>query len=148
MSLRTVISSFVSVPVLSEQMTETLPSVSIAGRRRTSALRFTIRCAASVSEIVVTAGRASGTTATASAVPNRSISRKGWPRNSPRATTTSTTTSAARARTIATWSSPSCSGVFARSIVSSIRAMPPNSVSMPVATTSARPRPYVTAVPA
>ena len=41
---RTVISSLVSVPVLSEQMTEVLPSVSTAGRRRTRALRLTMRC--------------------------------------------------------------------------------------------------------
>ena len=37
--LRTVISLRVSVPVLSEQMTETEPSVSTAGRRRMMALR-------------------------------------------------------------------------------------------------------------
>ena len=41
---RTVISSRVSVPVLSEQITEVLPSVSTADSRRTSAWRRAMRC--------------------------------------------------------------------------------------------------------
>ena len=64
-------------------MTEVLPSVSTAGSRRTSALRFTIRCTPRASEIVTTAGSASGTTATASAMPKISISKNGWPRTRP-----------------------------------------------------------------
>jgi hypothetical protein len=67
----------VSVPVLSEQITEVLPSVSTAGRRRTSALRLTILLTPRASEMVTTAGRASGTTATASATPKMSISTNG-----------------------------------------------------------------------
>ena len=64
------------MPVLSEPMTDTLPSVSTADSRRTRALRFTIRCAPRASEIVTTAGRASGTTATASAIPKITMSQK------------------------------------------------------------------------
>ena len=74
---RAVISSLVSVPVLSEQMTETLPSASTAVRRRIRALRLTIRCTPIASEIVTTAGSASGTTATARAMPKITMSRSG-----------------------------------------------------------------------
>ncbi len=63
----------VSVPVLSEQMTVTDPKVSTAGRRRTSAFCFAILSAPSASEIVTTAGRASGTAATARLTAVRSI---------------------------------------------------------------------------
>ena len=59
-SRRTVISFLVSVPVLSEQITDVLPSVSTTGRRRTSALRFTMRRTPMASEMVTTAGSASG----------------------------------------------------------------------------------------
>ena len=68
-------------PVLSEQMTDTLPKVSTAGSRRTRALRLTIRCTPMAREIVTTAGRASGTTATARAIPKMNISSRGWPRS-------------------------------------------------------------------
>ncbi len=76
-SFRAVISSLVSVPVLSEQMTDVLPKVSTAGRRRTSAFRFTIRCTPMANEMVTTAGKASGTAATAKAMPKMNISSKG-----------------------------------------------------------------------
>ena len=66
---RTVISSLVRVPVLSEQMTDVLPSVSTTGKRRTKACRRTIRWTPIASEMVTTAGSASGTTATARATP-------------------------------------------------------------------------------
>ncbi len=62
-------------------MTDVLPSVSTIGRRRTSALRLTIRRTPIASEIVTTAGSASGTTATASAMPNMNISSAGRPRS-------------------------------------------------------------------
>ena len=62
------------------------PSVSTAGSRRISAWRFTMRCTPMASEIVTTAGSASGTTATARAMPKMSISMNGCPRNRPRPT--------------------------------------------------------------
>ena len=57
---RTVISLRVSVPVLSEQMTDTEPKVSTAGRRRMMALRSAMRCTPMASVIVSTAGRPLG----------------------------------------------------------------------------------------
>jgi hypothetical protein len=56
----TIISIRVSVPVLSEQMRDTEPSVSTAGRRRMMALRWAIRCTPIASVIVMIAGRPSG----------------------------------------------------------------------------------------
>ena len=56
----TIISIRVSVPVLSEQMRDTEPRVSTAGRRRTMALRWAIRCTPIASVIVMIAGRPSG----------------------------------------------------------------------------------------
>ena len=62
MILRTVISFLVTVPVLSEQITVTEPSVSTAGSRRTMACRCrAMRSTPIASVIVSTAGRPSGT---------------------------------------------------------------------------------------
>jgi hypothetical protein len=91
--------------------------------------------------MVTTAGSASGTTATASATPKMNISMKGWPRKRPRATMMMTTTTAARASAWPTRSRFTCNGVLLVSTASSIRAILPNSVAIPVAPTTARPRP-------
>ena len=56
---------WVRVPVLSEQMTEALPRVSTAGRRRIMALRLTMRCTPRESTMVTMAGRPSGMAETA-----------------------------------------------------------------------------------
>ena len=64
----TAMSPDVRVRVLSVQMTVVDPSDSTAGRRRTSAFRAAIRCRPTASAIVATAGSASGTAATASAI--------------------------------------------------------------------------------
>ena len=61
----TIISISVSVPVLSEQMRDTEPSVSTAGRRRMMALRCAMRCTPIASVIVISAGRPSGISDTA-----------------------------------------------------------------------------------
>ena len=74
--------------------------------------RLTIRLTPSASEMVTTAGSASGTTATASATPKISISMKGWPRNRPRATMMMTSTNATRASALPTRSRFSCNGVL------------------------------------
>ena len=63
----TVILFWVSVPVLSEQITEAEPSVSTAGRLRIMALRLTIRLTPSASTTVTIAGSPSGIAATAKA---------------------------------------------------------------------------------
>ena len=61
----TIISMSVSVPVLSEQMRDTEPSVSTAGSRRMMALRCAMRCTPMASVIVISAGSPSGISDTA-----------------------------------------------------------------------------------
>jgi hypothetical protein len=61
----TIISMSVSVPVLSEQIRDTDPSVSTAGNRRMMALRWAMRCTPIASVMVMIAGRPSGITETA-----------------------------------------------------------------------------------
>ena len=88
--------------------------------------------------MVTTAGSASGTTATASAIPKITISQSGWPRTRPRTTISATTARAARARMWPTRSRFCCSGVRRLSTRCSRRAIAPNSVPIPVATTDRR----------
>ena len=57
----TVISFFVSVPVLSVQMMLVDPSVSTAAMRRTMAPRCAIRCMPMASAMVIATGKPSGT---------------------------------------------------------------------------------------
>ena len=64
----------VSVPVLSEQITEALPSVSTAGNRRMIARRAAMRRIPTASTIVTTAGSPSGMAATARLIESRNIS--------------------------------------------------------------------------
>ena len=73
------------MPVLSVQMKLTEPSVSTAGSRRTRALRRAMARAPRASIIVITAGRASGMAATARLSAVSSMSRRGSPRQMPRA---------------------------------------------------------------
>jgi hypothetical protein len=56
----TIISIRVRVPVLSEQIRETEPRVSTAGRRRMMALRLAMRCTPIASVMVMIAGRPFG----------------------------------------------------------------------------------------
>ncbi|GMA25957.1 hypothetical protein GCM10025864_37160 [Luteimicrobium album] len=65
---RAVISFLVSVPVLSEQIVVTAPSVSTDGRRRVIALRRAICWTPSASVMVTSAGSPSGTAATANPI--------------------------------------------------------------------------------
>ena len=73
----TVISLRVRVPVLSEQITVTEPSVSTAGSRRTMALRAAMRCTPMARVMVMMAGRPSGMAATARPTAARNISLTG-----------------------------------------------------------------------
>ena len=59
----------VSVPVLSEQMTEVQPSVSTDGSERTMAFFLAMRRVPSARQVVMTAGRPSGMAATATKTP-------------------------------------------------------------------------------
>jgi hypothetical protein len=75
----TVISLRVSVPVLSEQITETEPSASIAGSRRTMARRAAMACTPIASVTVRIAGSPSGMAATAKPTTAMKISGKAMP---------------------------------------------------------------------
>ena len=74
---------WVSVPVLSVQMTVVEPSVSTAGRWRTSALRRAMRCVAIASDSVTVGSSPSGTLATMMPMANRgcprTAGRSAWP---------------------------------------------------------------------
>ena len=74
----------VSVPVLSEQMTVTEPSVSTAGSLRINARRLSMRWAPSARVMVTTAGSPSGTTATAMLMEVMIIRLRSSPRSRPR----------------------------------------------------------------
>ena len=137
---------WVRVPVLSEQMVVTEPSVSTEGSRRTSALTATMRRAPSASSTVTTAGSASGMAATARLMAVRAISSGDSPRNTPTAKITMQMAMTPRARRLPKAARRSCSGVL-RSSPPSRRATLPSSVCMPVATTRPRARPWVAVVP-
>ena len=66
----------VSVPVLSLQMTVVEPSASTAGRWRTRALRFAMRCVAIASDSVTVGSRPSGTLATMMPMANSRFSQR------------------------------------------------------------------------
>ena len=144
----TVIWLRVRVPVLSEATTVVLPSVSTAGSRRTMARRRAIRCTPMASAMVTTAGRPSGTAATARLIPASAASPVGNPRIA--ATTARATAAIAIARVIArpTRSSWRVSGVSSGCCSPSSSAIRPSSVSSPVATATPSPDPAATVVPA
>ena len=137
----------VRVPVLSVQITVTEPRASTAGRRRIRAARCTIRWVPIARVTVITAGRPSGTIATAIDRATSSRSSRRWPISQPSSTTTATRARAEPTSTLARPSSLSCSGVVSPHAVLIIWAIRPSSVCMPVAVTTARPRPRTTSVP-
>ena len=138
----------VSVPVLSVQITVVAPSVSTDDRRRTSALRFAIRCVASASESVTVGSSPSGTSATVTPIANTKRSVRPIPasvattKNSPPIATASSATIRVR------WSSSRSSGLRSRRVCWASSAIRPNRVAIPVAVTSASAVPAVTYVPA
>ena len=73
------------MPVLSEQMTVVLPSVSTAGSLRMMALRLAMRATPIASVIVTAAGKPSGMAPTASATAAMNISAADSPRSTPNA---------------------------------------------------------------
>ena len=134
------------VPVLSLQMTVALPRVSTAGSRRTTARAAAIRRTPIASTAVTIAGRPSGMAATARATPNRNMLTSTEAERIPSSITpeTATTTQMASTRTPSwrpTLASSRWSGVASSVAPWSMEAMPPMAVSMPVATTTAVPRP-------
>ncbi len=143
----TVIRFCVSVPVLSEQITVTEPSVSTAGSLRISAWRFNIRCEPIAKVNVTTAGSPSGMTATATLIAVRTRSVADSPAIAPITTTASATRTPSAASCLPTRSRRTWSGVGSDSTPCSKAAMWPSSVRMPVATTMPTPRPAETCVP-
>ena len=148
----TVISLRVSVPVLSEQITEAEPSVSTECSFLTIAWCAAMRCTPSASTTVRIAARPSGTAATASdtASSSESITSCTLWKPSRTASASSTTTAmmhTAMPRILETWFISFCSGVASSSVDWSRSAILPTCVFMPVPVTMARPVPCVTDVP-
>ena len=147
-----VISERVRVPVLSEQITEADPSVSTEDSRLTMALRAAMRCTPIASTTDSTAGSPSGTAATASDTPSSSTSSRSRALRISDSSTTDATTMTAMMSTAVPSMRPiratsRWSGVGSSSVRSSMAAIAPICVSIPVAVTSARPLPRTTAVP-
>ncbi len=111
----TVILLNVSVPVLSEQIYVTEPSVSTAGNFLISALSFTSFFAPSARDIVTTAGNASGIAATARDIAVSSINSIGSPRNTPKPKIIAHITRTAMASFLPNVISLLCKGVFTSS---------------------------------
>ena len=143
---RAVILLSVSVPVLSEQIAETDPSVSTDGSRLTIAF-----CDASTRvpveySVVTTAGSPVGIAEMASATPAMKSSSKSWSCASPSRIMATNAMPARPAMIMVSRSSCFCSGVLSDSVRLSSSAMLPISVSIPVPVTISSPRPRVTDV--
>ena len=143
----TVILFSVRVPVLSEQITVTEPSVSTAGNLRISALRRSMRCDPIANVKVTTAGSPSGMTATATLIAVRTRSDADSPPIVPISTTSAATATPTSASCLPTRSRRTCNGVSSTCTFCSSVAIRPNSVLIPVATTTPTPRPAATWVP-
>jgi len=138
---RTVIWFWVSVPVLSEQITVVLPRVSTAGSFRMIARRRAIRATPIASVTVTAAGSPSGIAPTASAMAEEAMSSTRSPRNRPIATTTA---AIPRIRIRSLWLNAAIlrvRGVSRSGAAEIISEMRPISVWSPVATTTPRPWP-------
>ena len=133
----TVMRFMVRVPVLSEQITPAQPRVSTAGSFFTMALCFTIRCTPKASTMVTMAGRPSGMAATARDTAAISISRMGRWYSRPTPNITAHTARHTKDRVLEISAIFRWRGVSPSFSPSSIPAMRPTSVSMPVAVTMA-----------
>ncbi len=135
------------MPVLSVQITVAEPRVSPACSLRKSARRLTIERIPRARVTVTTAGSPSGTMATASATPVKNILSSSFPKINPEAATKEEIIRAIAPSCFPSMPSLFCKGVFSRLIVSVSRAIRPNSVSIPVATTTHLALPFVIVVP-
>ena len=143
---RTVILFWVSVPVLSEQITETEPNPSTACNFRIIACSFAIFCVPNESTMVTMELRASGMAATARAIANirafimlskfRTSTRNNSNRN-----TIALMTKIAIDSFWPNWSSVRCIGVLRSEAFCINAAIFPTSVSMPTFVTRQTPRP-------
>ena len=118
-------------------MTEALPRVSTAGRRRMRAFFFTMRCTPMASTMVTMAGSPSGMADTARDTEVIKISSTGMPFISPTAKMTAQAARATKPRYLPSWASFCCRGVWVSFSPSSRPAILPISVSIPVPVTTA-----------
>ena len=148
MTAEAIISLWVSVPVLSVQMTETAPNVSMAGRRRTMAFLPAMALTPIAMVMVRTAGKPSGMAATDRPTTDMKVSEKSAFRmNTPKESRAAPINRMRMVNHFAKafiWRSR---GVWSRSTEESMPLMRPISVFMPVATTSPSAWPAVTMVP-
>ena len=144
---RTVISFFVSVPVLSLQMVVTAPSVSTDESFLMIAIFRASTDAPSASAIVIVVGSHSGTAAIAVATENMRLSRKLSPRSIPTTKRRVQITRVTFATNFPMCSSSFWSGDFIFSVSVASLAIDQNFVCIPVFTTSKIPLPRAMAVP-
>ena len=142
----TVILFWVSVPVLSEQMTCVQPSVSTAVSRRMTALRLLMLVTPMDSTTVTTVARPSGMAATASETATMKVERTLSSVKDPAAMRSNTKMNTQMPSTSLDSVRPSssrrrCRGVCSSCAAASAPAILPISVSMPVPVMTARPRP-------
>ena len=144
----TVMRFWVSVPVLSEQITPAHPRVSTAGRRLTMARRRAMRATPRASTMVTMAGSPSGMAATARETAVRNMSSMGRPWSSPTPNITAHTHRQTKDRVLEISAIFFWRGVCPSPSPSSSPAMRPTSVSMPVPVTTHTARPRVMTVDA
>ena len=147
-----VISDLVSVPVLSEQITDAEPRVSTDESFLTIAFSLAMRCTPSASTTDKMAGKPSGTAATASDTPNSSTVIKPCKLLTLLINNSVPITITAMPNTAMPSMCPMrptsfCNGVSSSVAAASISAIAPICVAMPVAVTTAKPLPPATAVP-
>ncbi len=145
----TVISFCVSVPVLSEQITVVQPSVSTADRRFTRACSFAIRCTAIASESVTVGKSPSGMNATIIPSAKMNACANGcFTKNIAETKKTMPMPIAMKEICFVSVSSSLCRGLCSSFIVCVRFAIFPNSVCIPMDTTTAFAVPLATFVPA
>lgn len=144
----TAIRPSVSVPVLSEAMTVTEPSVSTACSRRGMARAPAIRRAPRARARVTTAGSDSGTAATTRLTAVTAMSATGRPPTTPMTKTSPESTTAAKPSTRPSAERRRCNGVAAGLVDATRAVIRPSALAAPVRTTVPVARPVVTTVPA
>ena len=135
------------MPVLSVQIKVTAPNVSTAGKFLIKTCCLSILLAPSAREIVITAGKASGTAATAKLNAVSAMVMKGCPCRTPASKTIMHTHKIANTKYLLKELRRTCSGVLACFARSNKFAMRPISVLIPLATTTPLPFPKVTTLP-
>ena len=143
----TVIRFSVNVPVLSVMITLVAPRVSTADNLVIRALRFAMRHMPRASAMVATIGNPSGIAATDSAMATSMARNASRPARMPPIAIKTPMTITAHAKRSPSASSRFSSGVRCGVASLTCSKIRPNSVRMPVLTTTPRPEPRVMAVP-